>query len=103
MKRFEHDEQVINNYQEQEKMMILIYAQWCINHQIDPISLYQEAYPDQLKNDTLEEVLELTVSRQESDEISHETVIQALQAFGNDDLAFVVQQKMDILSKNNQS
>lgn len=96
----ERNKQVIENYQEQEKMMILIYAQWCLNNDLDPVELYQTAYPDQLANDALQEVLTLTVPKKEADEVTDEVVIQALQLFGNDDLAFIVQDKID-QKKNN--
>lgn len=102
MNKLDHDEkskQMISNYKEQEKMMILIYAQWCLNNDIDPIELYEKAYPDQFKNEALQEALSLTVPREESEEIAHETVIHALQLFGNDDLAFLVQQEIEKKSK----
>lgn len=86
----ERDEQVIKYYQEQEREMILLFAQWCINHKLDPKAVYQEAYPMQPINTLLEEVLEDTVDANESDIIEHELLLQVLQAFGNDDLAFVV-------------
>ncbi|MFD1170288.1 hypothetical protein [Oceanobacillus caeni] len=89
------DRQVIENYQENEKMMILVFAQWCINHDLDPEQLYEEAYPNQCKNKVLLEVLENTVSKKESEEIDDQLVIQALQLFGNDDLAFIVQKEIE--------
>lgn len=99
----EHNEKVIDNYKQQEKMMILIYAQWCINHQLDPVELYKQAYPNQLTNDALIEVLDLTVPKNEADEITDETVINALQIFGNDDLAFIVQEQIDNRNKKSSS
>ncbi|WP_260048872.1 hypothetical protein [Oceanobacillus kimchii] len=39
------NEEVIRQYQEDEKRMVLIFAQWCINHQLDPFAVYGEAYP----------------------------------------------------------
>ncbi|WP_156290384.1 hypothetical protein [Oceanobacillus salinisoli] len=95
MNRKEIDEQVIQNYQENEKMMILIFAQWCINHDLDPEEIYAQAYPNQPKNEILTEVLEDTVSKNESDTIEDETVLNVLQLFGNDDLAFVVQNEIE--------
>ncbi|GAA0431425.1 hypothetical protein GCM10008983_04970 [Lentibacillus halophilus] len=89
------DKQIIERYQQDEKMMILVYAQWCINHDLDPNAIYKRAYPDQIHNELLEDVLEQTVSKQESEDIPDQTVIQALQAFGNDDLAFAVQEQID--------
>ncbi|SFB04827.1 hypothetical protein SAMN04488072_10642 [Lentibacillus halodurans] len=94
MEKKEVEQKVIESYQHDEKMMILVYAQWCINHDLDPKALYEEAYPNQMKNEALREALELTVSKQESEEIPDQTVLNILQLFGNDDLAFVVQSKI---------
>lgn len=91
----EINEKVIANYQRDEKIMILIYAQWCINNELDPRALYQEAYPQQMHNAELEEVIEeQTVSKAEADPIDDATVLSVLQLFGNDDLAFAVQNRV---------
>ncbi|MFS0675012.1 hypothetical protein [Ornithinibacillus sp. 179-J 7C1 HS] len=97
MDRKQIEEQIIKNYQSDEKMMILIFAQWCINHDLDPVTLYNSAYPNQLKNHALEEAMELTVPKNEAGEISNETVLNVLQLFGNDDLAFIVQSEIEKL------
>lgn len=89
------EEQIIKNYQNDEKMMVLIFAQWCVNNDLDPEELYKTAYPYQVKNEALKEAIELTVPKEESDEISVQTVIHVLQLFGNDDLASVVQFNVD--------
>ena len=99
MNKKEHEQRVIENYQNDEKMMILIYAQWCINHDLDPKEMYKKAYPNQLQNDALVDALELTVSKQEADEIADQTVLNVLQLFGNDDLAYIVQE--EILKREN--
>lgn len=91
----ETEEKVIESYQNDERMMILIYAQWCINNNLDPRELYEKAYPHQLKNTTLTDVLELTVSKKESEDIPDVTVLNVLQLFGNDDLAFMVQEEIE--------
>jgi hypothetical protein len=95
MDKKEMEDQVIKSYQSDEKMMILIYAQWCINNDLDPEALYIKAYPNQLHNPSLEEAMELTVPKKESEEIPTHTVLQVLQLFGNDDLAFIVQSELD--------
>lgn len=95
MDQKEMEEKVIESYQNDEKMMILIYAQWCINNDLEPKSLYVKAYPSQMKNNALEEALELTVPKKESEEIPDSTVLNVLQLFGNDDLAFIVQEQID--------
>ncbi|WP_010098166.1 hypothetical protein [Ornithinibacillus scapharcae] len=91
----EMEDYIIEKYQKDEKLMVLIFAQWCINHELNPMELYQLAYPSQPNNQALEEAIELTVPKNESDEISDETVLSVLQIFGNDDLAFVVQQEIE--------
>ena len=91
------DKQIIERYQDDERMMILVYAQWCINHDLDPIGLYEEAYPNQFASETLSDVLDLTVSKAESDWIDPDMLLQVLQVFGNHDLAFVVQQHIDAI------
>lgn|SRR5699024_1366213 len=95
--REQMEKKVIESYQNDEKMMILVYAQWCINNDIDPQSLYMEAYPEQTTNKILLEVLELTVPQNESEHIPNETVLNMLQLYGNDDLAFIVQREIDRL------
>ncbi|WP_042220435.1 hypothetical protein [Oceanobacillus manasiensis] len=95
MDKKEMEEQVIKSYQSDEKMMILIYAQWCINNDLDPVALYAKAYPNQIHNPSLAEAMELTVPKKESEEIPTSTVLQVLQLFGNDDLAFIVQSEVD--------
>lgn len=89
------EEEIIKNYEDQEHMMILIYAQWCINNDLDPLNLYNEAYPDQMKNQALLDALENTVPKKEADDIDDETVLNVLQVFGNIDLAMVVQQEIE--------
>ena len=84
------EEQVIQSYRQDEDMMILVFAQWCINNNLDPEELYNEAYPHQEHNERLIKVLELTVSKEEAGDILDETVLGVLSLFGNDDLAYVV-------------
>lgn len=91
----EKDKQVIESYQNDEKMMILIYSQWCINNELDPVELYEKAYPGQLKNNALIEIIGETVPAKESAEITDQTVLNVLQLFGNDDLAFIVQEHIE--------
>ena len=76
-------------------MMILIYSQWCINNELDPVELYEKAYPGQLKNNALIEIIGETVPAKESAEITDQTVLNVLQLFGNDDLAFIVQEHIE--------
>ncbi|WP_010529361.1 hypothetical protein [Lentibacillus jeotgali] len=94
MDKSEFEQKVIESYQKDEKMMILVYAQWCINNSLDPEALYERAYPGQLHNQALRDALELTVPKQESEDIPDQTVLNVLQLFGNNDLAFVVREQI---------
>lgn len=95
MNQKEVEQRIIENYQSDEKMMILIYAQWCINNDLDPKSMYIETYPDQMDNIALKEALALTVPKKESEHIDDQIVLNVLQLFGNDDLAFTVQEAIE--------
>ncbi|KZE82160.1 hypothetical protein AV654_08890 [Paenibacillus elgii] len=94
MNRKEIEEQVIRNYQRDENIMILAFAQWCINHGLDPVALYERAYPQQEANAALQQALELTVPKEEAGEVPDETLLGVLSMFGNEDLAFVVTQEI---------
>ncbi|MFZ4452401.1 hypothetical protein [Salibacterium aidingense] len=86
----ELEEKIIERYRQDEKMMILVFAQWCLNHDLDPETLYKKAYPDQGNNQALREALALTVDKKESEDISNDTLFGVLSLYGNDDLAMIV-------------
>lgn len=88
----ELEKKIIDSYQQEEAMMILIFAQWCVNNDIDPFSFYQTVYPDQINNPELQRALALTVSKEEAEPIATDTVSQVLQYFGNEELAYAVTQ-----------
>lgn len=90
----EVEEKIIQHYQGEEKMMILVFAQWCVNHDLDPEEVYLRAYPNQSSNPALREAIELTVPKEEAGEIADETLLGVLSLFGNDDLAFVVTEEI---------
>jgi type III secretory pathway component EscR len=90
-------EKVISNYQKDEGMMIIIYAQWCVNNGLDPKAVYLKAYPDQSDNEYVMHMLEQTVTKEEAEPIANETLLQVLSLFGNEDLAFVVSKEIDLL------
>lgn len=94
MNKKELEQKIIQNYQQDEKMMILVFAQWCINHDVNPEELYRKAYPTQQSNQALLEALELTVPKEEAGEIATETLLGVLSLYGNDDLAFVVMEEL---------
>ncbi|MBD3108462.1 hypothetical protein IEO70_08790 [Bacillus sp. AGMB 02131] len=89
------EQQIIKNYQSDEKMMILVFAQWCVNHDLNPEELYLRAYPHQSANPALKEALELTVPKEEAGAIANDTVLNVLSLFGNDDLAFIVSEEIN--------
>ncbi|UQZ87625.1 hypothetical protein SK3146_06927 [Paenibacillus konkukensis] len=90
MNRNEMEEQFIRGYQRDEQMMILVFAQWCVNNGLDPVALYAEAYPDQEANEALKQAMELTVPKEEAGEVPDDTVLGVLSLYGNEELAFVV-------------
>lgn len=49
MQLSEHEKRIIDRYKQDEETMILLFAQWCVNHDLDPHELYQNAYPNQPK------------------------------------------------------
>lgn len=95
MKLSEKDQYIIKQYQQDEEMMILIFAQWCVNEELDPLEVYEKAYPNQPKNKALIEAIDRTVPKNESEDISIDLVQHVLQLFGNDDLAFIIQEIVD--------
>jgi len=94
-------QQVIQNYQRDEQMMILVFAQWCVNQDLDPLALYRKAYPDQMNNAVLQQTLDLTVSKEEAGDIDDSTLLGVLSMFDNDELAYVVSQEIERISKEN--
>jgi hypothetical protein len=93
----ELEKQIIQNYQKDEQMMILVFAQWCVNHSLNPSEVYLRAYPDQADNYALQQMIDLTVPKEEAEEIPDTTLLNVLSLFGNEDLAFVVSEE---ISKN---
>src|SRR5690625_2389751 len=91
---------VLKKYEQDEEMMVLLFAQWCENHQLDAWQLYEKAYPGQPKNKLLENAMEQTVDKMDAEVIPNDLLLQTLQAFGNDDLAFVVQENIDTNKKS---
>ncbi|WNS44287.1 hypothetical protein [Paenibacillus sp. MMS20-IR301] len=84
------EERIIESYKRDEEMMILVFAQWCVNNRLDPQALYMQAYPQQEDNLALRNALALTVSEEEAGFISDDTVLGVLSLYSNDDLAYVV-------------
>lgn len=99
MNRKEMEEQIIHAYQRDEGMMVLVFAQWCVNHGLDARELYRRAYPDQGDNPLLAQMMDNTVPKEEAEDISDAALIGVLSLFGNDDLAFVVREEMERIKK----
>lgn len=97
--RKDMEDKIVESYRRDEDMMILVFAQWCVNNGIDPVALYTEAYPGQEENGALRRAVALTVSEEEAGYISNETVLGVLSLFGNDDLAFAVTQAAERLQQ----
>jgi hypothetical protein len=90
----EIEAQVIRNYQRDEQMMIHVFAQWCVNHDLDPAELYHRAYPQQTANLALQQAMELLVPKEEAGEIPDETLLGVLSLFDNEELAFIVTEEI---------
>lgn len=90
----EVEKRIIEQYQQDERMMILVFAQWCVNKDLDPVELYKKAYPLQAENAALRDGVALTVSKEESEPIADFTLLNVLSLFGNEDLSIVVSDYM---------
>jgi hypothetical protein len=95
MSQKEVQDKIIANYQSEERMMILVFAQWCINNHLNPEEIYLRAYPSQETNQALKDALELTVPKEEAGEVPDQTILGVLSLFGNDDLALVVNEEIN--------
>ncbi len=83
------EQQIIQKYKDDETLMVRLFVQWCANHNLDPHALYKKAYPEQGTNPALKEVIKDDEGFEDL-HIDNETMLDVLQLFGNDDLAFVV-------------
>jgi hypothetical protein len=95
MNNKEIEDKIISNYQKDENMMILVFAQWCVNNDLDPAEVYKKAYPGQGNNPALQQGIDLTVPKEESEEIPDSTLLGVLSLFGNTDLAIVVSEEIN--------
>jgi hypothetical protein len=82
---------IVQKYQEDEQVMIQLFVQWCQNHEVDPFLLYQKAYPTQGINEAMKTIIDNNEQMDLDFETS--TLIEILQLFGNDDLAFAVSEE----------
>lgn len=91
-------DKVISQYQEDENVMIQLFASWCANHQLDAFTVYAQAYPQQEKNLLLEKAVE--EMEKDTLTVETETLLNVLQLFGNEDLAFVVSEEAEKQKKH---
>lgn len=91
------EKKIIESFKQDENMMALVFAQWCVNHDLSPETLYMEAHGD-ASNPVLQEAIALTVPKEEAGPIETETLLGVLSMFGNDALAEVVT-KQDLKRK----
>ncbi|MDR4433563.1 hypothetical protein [Bacillus tequilensis] len=95
-----NEKQLAEAYERDENMMILVFAQWCVNHDLDPLELYGKAYPQQKLNESLKKTMDdLVVPKHEAEHIPDQAVIGVLEMFGNTDLAQAVH---EAISERNQ-
>ncbi|MBT2581422.1 hypothetical protein [Planococcus sp. ISL-109] len=88
---------IIKKYQQDEETMVRLFVQWCVNHKLDPLAIYMAAYPAQQPNELLKTALEETEAFEH--DISGDILLEVLQSFGNDDLAFEVAKEMEKLPR----
>ncbi|ADU30319.1 hypothetical protein [Evansella cellulosilytica] len=93
-------DKVIENYKNDERMMIQIFVQWCINNELDPHLIYEKAYPGQEKNRLLIDAISQAIKKEESEEVSDEMILELLSIYGNDDLAFIVSEESENKKKS---
>ncbi|MFS0727999.1 hypothetical protein [Paenibacillus sp. 1P07SE] len=87
MNQKEWEQQMIERYQDDEQMMIVIFAQWCVNRGLDPLQVYRDAYPEQGDNAALAAAVQQTVAPAQGDDISDDLLFSVLGLFGNDRLS----------------
>ena len=92
------DEQVIQKYQQDEQLMIRLFVQWCANNEVGSPRVIQTCISKATRKCHHEE--NHRRSRSEDDiDIDNETMLDVLQLFGNEDLAFIVADEIERLSK----
>lgn len=91
------EEFIIKKYQQDEAAMIQVFVNWSMRNNLDPVQLYQRAYPSQVKNEAL--LLAVEEAEPFDMEVGDDTLLELLQMFGNDDLAFVVSEEMEKIQR----
>ncbi len=80
---------IIQKYQDEERTMVHFFIEWCREHQHNSHEVYQLAYPNQPENPIISE-LSAELNEQAPLHIPTDTLLEVLQVFGNDELAFVI-------------
>ncbi|MFC4735360.1 hypothetical protein ACFO4L_02065 [Bacillus daqingensis] len=80
------EKHIIESFQQDELMMAHVFAQWCVNNELDPAHVYKEAYGT-ADSDVLKQAIALTVSKEEAGEIATSTLLNVLSLYNNDALA----------------
>ncbi|TSB47180.1 hypothetical protein FN960_08610 [Alkalicoccobacillus porphyridii] len=78
--------------------MILLFAQWCINFDLDPKVIYQKAFPGDIHNQKLIEAIDLTLPKEEADDVSLTSLLEVLSWFEQDQLAYIVMEEAQRLT-----
>lgn len=99
MERSEREQFIIERYQAGEAEMILLFVEWCHNHDLDPLEIYREAYPNQELPENLIEINQEKLEAKDTVSIETGLLLEVLQLYGNDDLAFVVANYAEKLTK----
>lgn len=89
---------IIKKYQDEERTMVHLFIEWCREHQHNPHIVYQLAYPNQPENPIISELM-AELNDQEPLHIPNDTLLEVLQLFGNDDLAFVIAELIEQSTK----
>lgn len=90
---------IIKKYEDEERTMVHLFIEWCRNHHYDPHKVYQLAYPEQVENPIVTEILE-ELDNQQPINIPTDTLLEVLQLFGNDALAFVITELIDKIEES---
>lgn len=89
---------IIKKYQDEERTMVHLFIEWCREHEQNPQTVYQIAYPEQGENPIIKELVE-ELSEHEPLHIPTQSLLEVLQLFGNDELAFVIADLIDKAAK----
>lgn len=90
MNHSERDQYIIERYQAGEAEMILLFVEWYHNYDLNSLEIYREAYPNQEFPEKLIEMNQELIESKEAVQIEKSLLLEVLQLYGNDNLAYVV-------------